>query len=82
MKQQLGQISFFEIIQPEWQECFKSCKHFDSHPDFMPDLFPSTNIKRCQYCDHQYGSSGKQFRIEVENNKCHMYCVHYEEKGL
>ena len=75
-----GQMSFFEILHPQWIDCFNTCKHFDSHSDFMPDFFPFTRIKRCRYCDHQYGSSGKQFWIETEDQIYKMYCVHYEEK--
>ena len=73
-----GQVSLFK---PPWIECFKTCKYFDSHPEWPPDTFPlPSDMKRCMYCDHQYGTSGKQFRMIYEGRSIEMYCVHYEEK--
>lgn len=83
MKVMPGQMTLFEyapeiIPPPEWVKCFKTCKHFDSHPDFMPDYFPGNRrVKRCNYCDHE-GTSGKQFKMELINGICHMYCKYYE----
>lgn len=76
-----GQISLLEVTQPPWPKCFQSCRHFDSHPDFLPDHFPwPPDMRRCTYCDHEYWSSGKQFRMTSVNNIAHMYCIYYEEK--
>lgn len=76
-----GQISLLEITQPPWIHCFKTCKHFDSHPDFPPDHFAwPPDMLRCTYCDHEYGTSGKQFRHTSVDHRVEIYCVHYEEK--
>lgn len=75
----MDQLSLF---RPPWVECFKTCKHFDSHPDWPPDHFPGApDVKRCTYCDHKYGTSGEQFEtIDEGRGYIDMYCVHYEEK--
>jgi len=79
-----GQLSLFEFMpeiipQPPWVECFKMCKHFDSHQEWMPDFFPGQQgVKRCRYCDKGYGTSGKQFWLEGG----HMYCKNWEPKAV
>ena len=76
-----GQMTLFEyapdVFRPEWEDCFRTCKHFDSHPEYMPDYFPASRRKRCNYCDHE-GTSGKQFILKRINNIWHMWCRYYE----
>ena len=67
-----------DVMRPEWEQCFKTCKHFDSHPDYPPDYFPGNRKhKRCNYCDHE-GTSGKQFEMKLVDNTWHMFCKFYE----
>jgi len=82
----MEQISLFDYAPevmppPEWEKCFDTCRHFDSHPDYKPDCFPGyPNHKRCSYCDHE-GTSGKQFKLKCINNIWHMWCKYYEYGG-
>lgn len=76
----IGQLDLFAMMEtPLWEICFKTCRHFDSHPEWKPDLFPGTRIRRCTYCLHEHGTSGKQFKSELKNNTWEMRCIYYEE---
>lgn len=75
------QISMFEIIEdldpvPELWECMKTCKHADEYVD----LFPGTNIKRCNYglFQHGIGTSGKDLVSKFINDVWHCWCIYYE----
>lgn len=73
-----GQLSIADLGTPPWPECFKSCAHFDSHPEFPPDMFPISTMKRCTYHMKDTGTSGEEFWIEVTDNISEMYCKKYE----
>ena len=81
-----NQITLFDIcptllLQPRWIDCFAQCRHFDSHPGWEPDYFPGTKLRRCRYCNHRYGTSGKQFWEETDQHgTIQMYCKHFERK--
>lgn len=78
---QFEQLSLFQVMTPPWIECFQLCRHFDSHPEWQPDTFPwPPDMKRCRYCDHEYGTSGKQFYMKQINGSIEMFCVHFEER--
>ena len=75
------QISMFEMIEdldpvPELWECMKTCRHADEYTD----LFPDTNIKRCNYGFYQpgIGTSGKDIVQKVINNTWHAWCIFYD----
>ncbi len=77
-----GQISLMSVLIPPWIECFKTCRHFDSHAEFPPDQFPVPGkIKRCTYCLHN-GTGGEEMLLEeTEKNTIEMYCLYYEERN-
>lgn len=77
-----GQVSLAMITTPPWGKCFKTCKHFDAHPEYPPDTFPLTNTKRCTYHMAGEGSSGKEFWLENVDNVTEMYCRKYEERWI
>lgn len=68
------------IPKPEWVMCFRQCRHFDTHPDFLPDFFPGTRESRCRYCDHKHGTSGDQFKLKTDRGVVRMFCIHFEPK--
>ena len=71
------------MLAPFWPKCFETCKHFDSHPEYPPDLFAwPPDKKRCTYCNHEHGTSGKQFKWEhITAQTVDMYCIYYEEEA-
>lgn len=78
MKPLPGQITIVEVTVPPWVKCFKTCRHFDSHPEFRPDTFPGTDILRCTYSMKGTGTSGAELWTEVSDNRVEMYCRKYE----
>jgi len=76
-----GQLDLFSMMEtPLWETCFKTCRHFDSHPEWKPDTFPGTRIRRCTYHMHEFGTSGKQFKGVFKDDVWEMYCIYYEGK--
>ena len=77
-----GQMSMPRITTPPWVECFKTCRHFDSHPEWLPDRFPYTQIRRCTYHMQGSGTSGAEFWAENSGGIVEMYCRKYERKSV
>lgn len=74
-----GQLSLTMITTPAWVECFKTCRHFDSHAAYPPDRFPGNRrMRRCTYSMHEHGTSGEEFWQEVQSGVVEMYCKYYE----
>lgn len=75
-----GQMSLTTITTPPWVKCFKTCRHFDSHPEWPPDRFPGDpKQKRCTYHMKGYGTSGGEFWQERDSaGIVEMYCRQYE----
>lgn len=68
------------LLPPFFPKCQETCKHFDSHPEWKPDRFAwPPDKRRCTYCNHEYGTSGKQFKFEnITEYTSDMYCIYYE----
>ena len=80
MKIAPGQIGLAVIVTPPWPKCFKTCRHFDTHPEYPPDTFPCTKARRCTYHMKDTGTSGDEFWQETWANVVEMYCQKYERR--
>ena len=79
----MDQISMFDLkpkkfqmpMWPEYDECYKTCKHF------LPlDTYVCSRKKRCSYPLTQEGTSGGWSIQVVQNNEVHFWCKYYEEE--